>query len=236
MAFSAEVMSTARRPRGRPAAQQEQATPVVRHTRKKRFRVRSVMVLAGDVWMHAGLCDAVRELAPSALCRPDEAPRAPLSALVVWLPALQEGLPEAVRRLSHHLSLCDEDTTVLLLAREMPGWLYRTLKNLDPQNHALLCRVQCLPDRIAARQLQMALRGENTEGAALLREQEGQQPGLSCAELRALEATLRGEDVHAMAQHAHSTVSVQHRLRWQAMQKVGGLRVKNLLHPFRRRW
>jgi hypothetical protein len=225
------VLTSANGRRATPAA--PDAVPV----RAGRLRARSVMVSAGDVWMQAGLSAAVREVAPAALCHPDDTPPVPLSALVVWLPALQEGLPEAVRRLAGQLSLCGEGATVLLLAREVPGWLYRTLNNLIPQRRALLCRVLCLPDRIAPHRLQMALRGRAVEEAVLLRDAgpEPCQPGLSGPELQALGATLRGEDIHAMAHRADSPVVVQHRLRWQAMQKVGGLRVKNLLHPFRPR-
>lgn len=202
-----------------------------------RFRARSVVVSAGDVWMQAGLSAAVLEMSPRALRRPGEVPAVPLSALVVWLPALQEGLPEVVLRLTGLLTLCSEATTVLLLAREMPGWLYRTLKNLTPEARALLGRAQCLPDRTTTLQLQVALQGGTPGDAVLLRDagHEPCQPGLSRAELLALEGTLRGESVHTMAHQAGTSVAVQHRLRWQAMQKVGGLRVKNLLYPFRRR-
>lgn len=200
------------------------------------FRPGAVMVLSADVWMEGGLSAAVQGIAPAALCLPGDIPPHPLSALVAWLPDLHSGLPGAVLKLASLLHLCDRDTLVLLLAREVPDWLYRTLKNLVPGARILLSRVQCLPDSITAEQLQLALLGSPARKMTL--PEAGLNtccPGLSRAELLVLDATLRGENTHTIASLAGRSVATVHRLRWQAMQKAGGLRVKNLRYPFRRR-
>lgn len=213
-----------------------------------------VMVCAKDTWMQAGLAAAVQDVTPDWLIREEDLPALlrghllpvpggqahwqGLSALLFWLPDLQQGQAEAVRHLASLLLLCRESATVLLLTRETPGWLYRTLKNLAPQARGVLSRVQCLPDRLSPHELQQALRGCVPDEAVLLRDagHEACLPGLSSAELMVLGATLQGTDIHDQAAQFGYPVRVLHRLRWQAMQKLGELRVKNLRHSRRARW
>ncbi|HGY1772652.1 hypothetical protein HCH73_19050 [Citrobacter koseri] len=217
---------------------------------------RSVLVCADNPWIRAGLAAVVNEVSPKALqeatvghepcpagipvvSRPesgDDDPQA-LSALLFWLPELHQGLPEAVCRLAALLPLCGVGSTVLLLSRRQPSWLYRTLRNLVPDRGALPERLFLLPDHVPPQRLFLALRGGVPDEAVLLHDGSGQrnQPGLSAGELVALGASLNGVAISELSALTGSRKATLHRQRWQALQKTGGLRIKNLRHHTRHR-
>ncbi|WP_312284257.1 hypothetical protein [Yokenella regensburgei] len=205
-----------------------------------------IMVCASDVWMQAGLAAAVREIAPA---RPIYAgslvaePGGPhhlnsvqFSVLLFWLPGLNYGLFTAVRHLVEVLPHCHDAATVLLLTKEPPGWLYRTLEKLAPQARTLLPRIQCLPDCLHPYQLQQALRGAATKDSVLLQNAgvQPRKPGLSLVELKVAEATLCGKSAQVQSEELGRPVRVVQRVRWTVMQKLGDLRVKNLGHAQRK--
>ncbi|MBJ9356245.1 hypothetical protein GHT41_21455 [Citrobacter koseri] len=216
----------------------------------------SVLVCADNPWIRAGLAAVVSEVSPKALLeatvghepcpagipvvsRPepgDDDPQA-LSALLFWLPELHQGLPEAVCRLAALLPLCGMGSTVLLLSRTLPPWLYRTLRNLVPDRGALPERLFLLPDHVPPQRLFLALRGGVPDEAVLLHDGSGQrnQPGLSAGELVALGASLNGVAISELSALTGSRKATLHRQRWQALQKTGGLRIKNLRHHTRHR-
>lgn len=216
----------------------------------------SVLVCADNPWIRAGLVAVVNEVSPTVLREAtvghepcphgipvvpcpetgDDDPQA-LSALLFWLPELHQGLPEAVCRLAALLPLCGAGSTVLLLSRTQPPWLYRTLRNLVPDRGALPERFFFLPDHLPLQRLYQALQGGVPDEAVLLHECCGQKnpPGLSAGELVALGASLNGVAISELSVLTGARKATLHRQRWQALQKTGGLRIKNLRHHTRHR-
>lgn len=208
------------------------------------------LVWASDVWMLEGLRVAVREVYPepsliltSPVLASEDEPATDasmsegLTCAVFWLPPVRHGLGEAVQHLMQVLPRCRVNATVILLTREPPEWLYRTLRNLVPGAHPVLERLVCLSDLLTTSCVQQAVRGLIPEGGIYLKDVGGGKhaPGLSYAELITLTGTLSGEDIHSLSARTGWSARVLHRLRWQALQKLGGLRVKNLRRAGRHR-
>jgi hypothetical protein len=205
-----------------------------------------IMVCASDVWMQAGLVAAVREIAParpiyagSHVAEPGEAHHlssVQFSVLLFWLPGLHHGLLTSVRHLVEELSHCHDAATVLLLTKEPPGWLYRTLEKLAPHTRTLLSRIQCLPDSLYPYQLQQVLRGAVMKDSVLLQDvgMQPRKPGLSLVELKVAEATLCGKSARVQSDELGRPERVVQRIRWTVMQKLGDLRIKNPGHAQRK--